>query len=313
MKRVLFLLAAVLYALSVRFENRTEQTGNGIFIALDGGITASEAVELAQREQEAAEPLGFCFYAISESVTLLCQETGQSAQAALIPVYGNGALLGAERLSWGRGCVMDSATAQTLFGTDQLGAQQVQVQDDTLPALGTVDAGTPTVLVSAEGDTPLDHCVIAGWDENGAQAVEQFLLRHGLTGKILNFYPLLTFAKNLTLLPLWALLILFCRTLGEKDRRLGWLAALAGLILLGSRVMVPKDMIPSMWSDFSFWGSWLRGQRENLLAIQLANLGEWTLKMEENMIKSSICALAGAILLAWAGRREAHAIASDRG
>lgn len=313
MRRFLLVLTAVLYIMAFRFEDLAKQNGNGIYVLLDQGITVAEAAELAQAEQKEEQPVGFCFYGISAAVTLKDPETGRTAQAAMVPLYGNGELLNAGLLSWGKGCMMDTQTAQTLFGTGRLGAQQVLVGENARSALGTVDARTPTVLVSAEEDMRLDRCVLAGWDENGKQAAEHFLLRHGLTGKILNFYPLLIFAKNLTLLPLWALLLLLSHWAGTKDKRLAWLAALAGAVLLGSRVTVPKDAIPSMWSDFSFWGGWLQKQRETILAILMSNIGEWALKTEENMVKSGICALAGTILAAWAGRGTRYASAADRG
>ena len=310
MKRIFWVLAAALYAASLLFAHAAEQKGNGICLLLDRGVTAAEAAELSRREQETEEPLGFCFYAVSEDATLRCPDTGRAAQVTVVPLYGNGGLLGAEALSWQEGCLLDKQTAQALFGTDYLGAQEVMLEGKNRAALGTVPLETPTALVSTGEDTVLDRCILAGWDENGAQTAEQFLLRHGLTGEILNFYPLLVFTKNLTLLPLWALLALVCRRIGDKSKRLAWLTALVGVVLLGSRVIVPKDAIPSMWSDFSFWGSWFQSQKENLTAILMASPGEWALQMELDMVKSVICTLAGTLAAAWGGRRAHHASAA---
>lgn len=310
MKRIFWVLAAALYAASLLFAHTAEQKGNGIYLLLDRGVTAAEAAEISRREQEMEDPLGFCFYAVSEDATLRCPDTGRTEQVTIVPLYGNGGLLGAENLSWQVGCLLDKQTAQTLFGTDRLSVQEVLLEGKTRAALGTVPLQTPTALVSAGEDAVLDRCILAGWNENGAQAAEQFLLRHGLTGEILNFYPLLVFTKNLTLLPLWALLALVCRRVGDKRKRLALLAALAGAVLLGSRVIVPKDAIPSMWSDFSFWGSWFQSQRENLTAILMASPGEWALQMELDMVKSVICTLAGTLAAVWGGRRARHASAA---
>ena len=73
---------------------------------------------------------------------------------------------------------------------------------------------------------------------------------------------------------------------------------------------VPKDAIPSLWSDFSFWGTWLQGLRENFLAIVTAYPGDWALQMERDMIQSVLCALAGTLFVAWGGRRKNHASAA---
>ena len=311
MRRLLCVLAALLYAGSLLFAERAEKTGNGIVLVLDGSVSAAEAAELGQREQAEEAPTGFCFYSILEAETVRCPETGRSAQAAVVPLYGNGALLGAEALSWQVGAMPDRQTARDLFGTDRVEHQQLSLRGKTWEARGTAAFPTPTVLVTAEGDTALESCVLAGWSENGTQAAEQFLLRHGLTGQTLNFYPLLVFVKNLSLLPLWALLAVLCGRI--RNRRLRWLAFFAGAVLLGSRVVIPKDAIPSMWSDFSFWGSWFQSQRENLRAILLARPSPWALQMEQNMVQSMICALAGTLAMVWGGRRERCAAIADRG
>lgn len=165
----------------------------------------------------------------------------------------------------------------------------------TLTVLGTLTALSPTALVSAgEGDS-LDQCVLAGFDENGAETARQLLLRHNLSGEIMSFYPLLVFARNLCLLPLWVLLAGLCRLAGKRAKWLGWLAAGIGAAVLGSRIIVPGDAVPSVWSDFSFWGSWARGQKENLLRIFTWAPVDRALQMEWNMVKSMLCALAGTI------------------
>lgn len=311
MRRIFLVLAAMFYILSLQFVDLAEQSGNGIYILLDRGITVSEADSIAKLEQEEVQPLGFCFYGIRGTTALRAPETGRTVQVTVMPVYGNGELLGAGPLSWCKGCMLDVQTARTLFGTDTIAAQQVHLYDTTLPAVGTIEVQSATVLVTAQSGMLLDRCVIAGWDDNGNQAAGQFLLRHGLTGKILDFYPLLTFAKNMTLLPLWALLVLLCHAASTRDIRLVWLVALAGAVLLSTRIVIPKDAVPSMWSDFSFWSGWVQRQRENGLTILMSNMGEWPLKTGENVLKSGIYALVSAILVAWAGRRTHRAAAAD--
>ena len=96
---------------------------------------------------------------------------------------------------------------------------------ETLPVLAAGPALTPVALISAEQETRLDRCVLAGWDGNGGQTAEQFLFRHGLSGEILNFYPLLVFVRNFCLLPLWVLLLSLCRLAGKRvSGSAGWLA-----------------------------------------------------------------------------------------
>lgn len=189
MRRLFLVLAALLCAAAFAFASLAQERGSGIFLQLETPISATQAAQLSAQEAEEAQSVGFCFYTILEGQRLTCPDTGQAAEVTVVPVYGNGSLLGADALSWAKGCVLDGNTAQALFGTDAVGGQQVVLVDETLPVLAAGPALTPVALISAEQETRLDRCVLAGWDGNGGQTAEQFLFRHGLSGEILNFYP----------------------------------------------------------------------------------------------------------------------------
>lgn len=308
MRRMLWLLAALSWAASLWLCRQAEGYGNSIYVLLDRPLTGTEAADILEREAELEEPTGVCFYALGTNTYISCPDTGNSAKVTLMPVMGNPGLLGAQALTWRRGCVLDKTTAQALFGTAEVGAQQVTVEGETRTALKVLPALTATALASAENGDSLTHCVLAGWA--GTEKAESLLLRHGLSGKILNFYPLLVFAKNACLLPLWAALFMLCNLIRKGNSRLGWLLLAAGAVFLASWVTVPKDAIPSLWSDFSFWGTWLQSLRENFLAIGTAYPGDWALQMERDMIQSVLYALAGTLFVAWGGRRKNHASAA---
>ena len=55
-------------------------------------------------------------------------------------------------------------------------------------------------------------------------------------------------------------------------------------------------MIPSRWSDFGFWGDWWERQKKNLLLLFSAPLGEAQLTAVWNLLRSSLCSLAAAVL-----------------
>ena len=303
MRRLFLILAIFLWAAALGFVNLAEKNGSGIFLQLDRAVTGTEAAEIAAREAEEESPAGFCFYTVREGEWLTCPENGQWAKAAAVLVSGNATLLGAEPLAWGSGCVLDSQTAQSLFGTDAVGDQQVTFRGNTQTASGTNSALAPTAIVPAGERDSLDQCLLAGFDENGAETAQQFLLRHDLSGQVLNFYPLLVFAKNLCLLPLWVLLFFLCRLAQKRAKWLCWLTVVIGIALLGSRINISSDAVPSVWSDFSFWRHWLQGQKENLLGIFSWATVDRALQMERNMVKSMLCALAGTAAMAVGGRR----------
>lgn len=310
MRRMLWLLAALSWAASLWLCRQAEGYGNGIYVLLDRPLTGTEAADILEREAELEEPTGVCFYALGTNTYISCPDTGNSAKVTLVPVMGNPGLLGAQALTWRSGCVLAPSTARTLFGTVEVGAQQVTAEGENRTALGVRPALTATALASAENGDSLTHCAFAGWVETGKEEAEAFLLRHGLSGKILNFYPLLVFVKNACLLPLWAALFVLCNLIRKGNSCLGWLLLAVGAVFLANRVTVPKDAIPSLWSDFSFWGTWLQSLRENFLAIGTAYPGDWALQMERDMIQSVLCALAGTLFVAWGGRRKNHASAA---
>ncbi len=310
MRRVVWLLAALAWGASLWLCRQAESYGNGVYVLLDSPLTGAEAADILEREGALEDPIGVCFYALGTDTDIACPDTGSSARVTLVPVLGNPGLLGAEALTWRTGCVLDKATAQTLFGTAEVGAQRVTVEGETWTALNVLPALTATALVSAEDGDSLTSCVLAGWTETGRERAEAFLLRYGLSGRILNFYSLLAFVKNACLLPLWAALLMLCNLIRRQNNRLGWLLLAVGAVFLSSRVTVPKEAIPSLWSDFSFWGTWIQGQRKNFLAIVTAYPGDWALQMERDMIQSVLCALAGTIFAVWGGRREKHASAA---
>lgn len=302
---ICFFMAVALCIWAVALCRRAESLGSGVTVLLDRAVTLAEAEEIWQREGEEKTPVGFCLYGPRQTGNLSCPDTGKTAQAPITAVYGNTALLGAEALTWSRGCVPDRQTAQNLFGTERLGAQQVRLAGETLPALAVHEALTPGVLVSAGAGDTLTRCVLAGWDENGAQTAQAFLLRHGLSGTVLNYFPLGLGEKRRPAAPLGAPGA--CQPPGRgKKADFGVLLALAGGALLFRFLVIPRDAIPSRWSDFSFWGSLLRARRENFLAIVTAAENR-ALQVERNMIQSGIYALAGLLAAALGGRRERRA------
>ncbi|MCC8105816.1 MAG: hypothetical protein LIO99_07400 [Clostridiales bacterium] len=126
---------------------------------------------------------------------------------------------------------------------------------------------------------------------NIVNRAEQFLTRHGLSGKVISFVYLNAFARDLLLL---APLIIFLKGLRKEWRLLShrqgrdkepdeslhemtgetlgkiqqnqfievMLCAMSAALLcllvwmFRTKFEIPSDMIPTTWSDFSFWSSW---------------------------------------------------------
>lgn len=300
-----------------------------VHIVLERGVDTA-AAEAIFSQEEADDPVGFCFWGEREGQTVSCLETRARAQVTLVSLSGNPELMGAGCLAWQKGCLIDEGTAQTLFGTTRCGGQILLRDGAAYRVLGTVHALRPTMMTMAESGGSMNRCVLALPAENGKTLGEQFLLRWGLAGTVMDFYPMLALTGNLLLLFPAILLLRVCCRLGKDWRKLSLGGIVDQLPLLGRAVLalglaagtfwlltkhlvIPPDMIPSRWSDFSFWGKWLEGQKVNFFRILFTPLGSGQLQMLLNMVKSMGASTASAILALWPVRRSGNADIADRG
>ena len=322
------LLGTGLFCMALSFANLAEESLRLTQIVLDSEISAEQVQQIQQQEWEAETPVGFCFWGETPQQTLSCQETGKNVQVTQIFLAGNPELMEAAPLAWQRGCLVDAQTAYTLFGTTQVGGQVLWAAGKSYPVLGIVDAIRPTMLRMAEGEENLDRLVLAAFGEKGAAEAAQCLLRWNLQGEILNPVFLWSMVQNSLLLFPGILCAMACsrlamgwREMGDLFRQKQWLRlggiVLAGVLLggsvwfLGSRVVIPASMIPTKWSDFSFWQNWWVEEREHIQALLLTPMDDGRLQMLWNMVKS-IAANAGACLaVLWPIRERYDANSAD--
>lgn len=296
-------------------------TGMGLTeVRLTQSVDVQRAAEILENETSEDVPLRFCLRGRGGEETVSGELTGVSRRVQIEYLAGNSELLGWGGLAWEKGCLIDEATARALFGTEICGGQTLLWQGESCPVLGTVSGSQARLLVMAreEDGAVLDHCLLEGEDGEG------FLLRHGLEGRVLDLAPFWALTRNLLLvMPCLVLLTLAARLgkgwkgLNLRQLRTQWKGLVKITISLGlagvavwlvkAYIVIPADMIPSRWSDFSFWGSWWESQRENLSALQSAQPWEERLQMAENMVKSMGSALGSTLLTAWGLRARASA------
>lgn len=316
------LAAAMLFAGAGIWCLRARDVGRWVHIALTQGVDAAALED--RRWQAEQETVGFCFWGEDRQRQARCRQTGGSAYVTRVTVWGNPELLDCGALAWRDGCLIDEGTAQALFGTTLCGGQILYLDGEALPVLGTVRALRPTVVALAQPGDILDQCVLALPAEAGQW--ESFLLRFGLGGEVLDFYPLLALAEDLRLLFPMVLLFRLCSRLGKgwrtltlrelprrKGRRivLALLLGAAGAWLAAKRLVIPRGWIPSRWSDFSFWGRLWEQERDHAAAIAFAALGSRQLQMLANVVKSMVASTAAALLALWATRRRNYADTAD--
>lgn len=330
-RRAVLAAAALLYLGSLWTWKETEAYDNLVPLVLSRPISAEDGQRIRDAEGEEEAPVGFCFWGETGEQMVSCRETGGSARVNRIVLSGNPELLGAGSLAWRDGCLVDTASAQALFGTDRCENQNLIAGEQVLTVVGIRDDARPAMVSRAEGTQEvLNRCVLAVPYSQGRVLGEQFLMRWGLEGTVLDFSPFRALCRNLLLLFPGVLLGSLGLSL-EKERKnltlegirsrkqlpllgkslLGIVILLGSLWLLGRQVTIPRDMIPSRWSDFSFWSQWWESQRENFQRILTTSLGSQWLQMQADMVKSMVCSIGSAMLALWAVRRGNHADSAD--
>lgn len=305
-----------MFFMAVQYCGKAKEESGTINAFLTGNaLDKKEAEEICAREAEREAPVKLCFWGEEPKEEVACRETGNSRIVALTVLEGNAELVAskAASLTWQEnGCLVDTETAQELFGTDRADGQILWCGEDAYTVQGTFESAKKMMIRSVkETDAAMLNAVALelGESKNAQSDGEQFLMRYGLEGEIITLHLLVCVTEDLLLL-LPAILafsflaMLFNRRNGSgsgsglKGNGLRFLGAAAVLAVLAwlvkSRFRIPADMVPSRWSDFSFWESWRKNQTQNLLRIFSTPLGEAQLGMVWNLQKSAVCSLTAA-------------------
>ena len=300
-KKCLLLAAAVLYGVAAFFCLSTKEKAGRTYLLLTEPIGASRGEEIFTREALLEDPMGFCFWGDRGTRWVSCRETGGVGEVNQVVLSGNPGLLDAGALTWQEGCFLDESTARALFGTADCREQILRQESLPYRVIQTLPAARPTMLTAASDShgEVLNRCVLDVPAESGQQEARQFLLRWGLAGDIVDYDSLWTAVYDLLLLAPMALILGFLlrrRKLWKGRRALLLLSCVCLLVFLGSRLRFPPDMLPSRWSDFSFWGNWWAAQQENFRLVLRTPMGEGPLQMMMDMVKSVVCTTGACIL-----------------
>ena len=136
---------AVCYFLAVHYSENVQDAAWIVVVSLSDGATDEKAESICEEEE-----LSLCFWNEQKDIRFSCRETGKSVQATGLLTKGNPELIvrGSGILTWlERGCVMDIATAQELFGTRQVNGQIVWCGGKAFTVYGTFESLDRTVVL----------------------------------------------------------------------------------------------------------------------------------------------------------------------
>ena len=302
--------ALLLYLAAVRSNAHVQaRAGYAAAFLNDRAVTAKEAEQICEAEAEQEYPAAICFFKEQPDTSLFCRETGEASVVNQIRIMGNAELLmyGSNALSFRKnGCYLDTATVRVLFGTDKVAGQTVRSGDQSWQVLGVFDSLQKEMLCVAEEKMLLDRILLLSSDYGrGRDELEQLLLRNGLGGDVVDFTVVTALVQDLLLIVPLLLLARAAKWLIKDLPGTGLrLAAtvvfgLAGLWYLTGNLHIPPDLIPTRWSDFSFWSTTWMQQRQNFLLILKSAAGEASLDMLWHAMCAVLENLLAVCLLLW--------------
>ena len=269
------------------------QTNNFAEILLNGNaIGKEEEKAILQTEQEQEIPAEFILWGQQKEVSLENTEYGRSSIAPALFLAGdsnkildnrNGQLKGSQttlKEEDSEGCLLGYTTASELFGTENAVGNSFFYGKRKLTVRGVFSHIQKSIVLQAstEEATCFDH--ISLYIPNGesqSQYIDNFLLRNGLDGEVVGENFILALEKILVFLLPCLFFILFLKTYCTFIKKYNSFSVLKGILLLvltgvtlfffyimGSKIEIPADMIPTKWSDFSFWQRYFETQKNSL-------------------------------------------------
>lgn len=235
------------------------------------------------------ERLAFCASFELEGQEIKSKDLGRKAVLPLLLYHGNPRLLLPERLLLGKlpsegetsGCAIDEAVADRLWGSANVVGETLVFQKKEYTVLGVLKGkGGAVLLPAAAGEARFVNLSLDVSDSsNPRRSAQSFVARHALEqpDAVISSAALPAFARFFILLPailgalclLWVLLREVWEIRGQPVLFGLYLAGIVliaalGVLLGGFNLSFPQNLVPTRWSDFSFW--------QRTLSTALANL-----------------------------------------
>ena len=208
-----------------------------------------------------------------------------------------------------KGCLVDWKTAETLFGSQNIRGCKIWYEGRELEVRGILK-NVEGVIVVETTDIPLNNSTETGdaglnedsgfdrislklsLEDEKEQKAEEFLNRHGLEGKVICTEWIQNIGIVISLLLPMALFVKILKEYGEmvlkyRSFPVVFIAGVLGTGLFlwvfgktqGLRFRIPESMIPTRWSDFTFWQPWLEEKREQYAL--LTSISKSTFQVEQ--------------------------------
>lgn len=316
-------LAAAFYLLAVSARGEMGQNENVICVKLQNYfLDVQEAEQILHSEEKLEEPFRCLFWGSlgkrqMENPTLM-----RNTEVSCVGIYGDGNLyderihtLSKEDLD---GCILDEKTAVELFGTVQAVGKEITMGGRAYTVRQVLRTREREALFSAGDEQQFTWVNLSRGEDASWTAAQEFLMRNNCQGEIVDGSFLkgsLGFVLALTLvLALWVQLFRrdFVRETHKKIREsvgmLYWgvlFLGIFGLFYIFVRYLADPQMIPSRWSDFSFWSELFDQQGEKFYRFLQSEKPFWAMEQLRSFGKG-IGACVMTLLFAAVSEKRSH-------
>jgi hypothetical protein len=278
MKKGIVLLLSLTVAL-LCYVNLNDATARAT-MHLEEDVSREQAKEILRQEDEQEEKVVALFFRKSVSADI---------EADIFEICGEARLL-----TWSmdtlasddvRGVLISDSLATKLFKSEEVKGNEIELEGNIYTIRGVYPAKDRQIIRLNQDEKLLFNQVrVAGKEhEMAATTLQEFAMRHGVQGVILNWVEYVGLVKGLLLLAFAMIAVIIWFALRNVIAILPWqliqkpfvrkaiLIAYAGVVvvLLGSQVHIPIEMIPAKWSDFAYWSEWFAIVSKNVSNVFL--------------------------------------------
>jgi len=255
------------------------------------GVTKSSLKRALEYESEKGEPdvPVITAWNLIEKQIIVNKESGTSSSLRLIEVYGDMRQVYPMELIIGNipdvedaaGCLIDEHTAYQIFGTTDAAGCMLDVSNKQYYIRGVIKSRVPMIFIQSSMEDKAYSNLELVYDkkDNGNQRANDFMFQNALSNSytIIDgcFYAQLL--GPLCQIPAWFLgFFMLCQLLRAiwKRRSLPLQVLALSLVFIIAwigikwfmefRIKIPESLIPTKWSDFSFWTDKFNTLKNNL-------------------------------------------------
>lgn len=257
------LLMSAAYLAAVLYTSRLKECEQfALILPEQGALSFADVAAMRKLEEQQEQRREFAVWAQENGVPVQNEDLGRACDVSQVIVCGRTDLVlrASSRLEMGDtgGCLLDRETALRLFGSTDVAGQTLLVNGEKKTVRGLLMDVSGTVVTEAASDAEnLRYLTVRTQAGASYSALRQdFMARHMLAGRFV---------------------------------QMDILSGIAGIFCF--RAHIPADMIPTRWSDFSFWRSWRESEREALLLLLLTEKQKPMQPYVENFYRALACGI----------------------